>query len=60
MTNIGRDHWTTREIPNSSSISELVTQLELRITQLEIRLIELEVHCANLNAKLEIKGVADV
>ena len=60
MTNIGRDHWTTREIPNSSSISELVTQLELRITQLEIRLIELEVHCANLNAKLAVQGSADV
>ena len=60
MTNIGRDHWTTREIPNSSNISEVITGLELRIAQLEIRLIELEVHCANLNAKLEIKGVADV
>ena len=60
MTNIGKDHWDTSEIPSSASASELVTQLELRITQLEIRLIELEVHCANLNAKLVVQGSADV
>ena len=60
MTNLGKDHWDTIEIPNSSSVSELVTQLELRITQLETKLIELEVHCANLTAKLDFKGGADV
>ena len=60
MTNLGKDHWDTIEIPNSSSVSELVTQLELRIAQLEIRLIELEVHCANLNAKLDFKRDPDV
>ncbi len=60
MTNIGRDHWPTIEIPNSSNTSELVTQLELRITELEIRLIELEVQCANLRARLDLQGGEDV
>ena len=59
MTNLGKDHWDTIEIPNCPGnivCSSLVTQLELKIAQLETKLIELEVHCANLTAKLDFKG----
>ena len=53
MTNIGRDHWTTIEIPHSQSTAELVTALELRIMELEIRLIEVEQQTANLAQQIQ-------